>query len=98
MIHLTWDWTVFSGVLISGLLTGFVLGPQSWPLRAAEHIRPPVALAFVMGLSVGAAFFVPLAVFRIVAGLTAELQATVLYVVFCCTGSLGLALRAWRTR
>lgn len=93
MIHLIWSWPVFTAIVVSGLLTGFVFGPQAWPMRATAHIRPPVALALVMGLSVGAAFFVPLAVFRIVSGQTAELQATVLYFCFCVSGAFGLWIR-----
>lgn len=93
MIHLSWDWTIFWAIVFDGVLTGFVLGPQSWPMRAEARIPPPVALALAMGLSIGAAFFMPLAVFRIMTGGVAELQATVLYLVFAVTGTVGLWAR-----
>lgn len=98
MIHLSWDWTIFWAIAFDGILTGFVIGPQSWPMRNAARIRPPVALALAMGLSIGAAFFLPLAAFRIAAGGVAELQATVLYVVFAMTGSVGLWVRGVTVR
>jgi hypothetical protein len=93
VIQLTWDWSIFWAIVVSGALTGFVLGPQSWPLRQAEHIPPPALLALVMGLSVDAAFFLPLAVLRYLTGHTVELQATVLYAVYAVLGSVGLWLR-----
>lgn len=94
MIQLTWEWSIFWGIVIDGLLTGFILGPQSWPMRQAEKLKPPVLLALVMGLSVGASFFLPLAVFRYATGHTVELQATVLYLAFALAGTGGLWLRS----
>ena len=94
MIHLTWDPHVAAGIAVSGLLVGFFIGPQAWPLRLVAKERPPVALATILALTIWAAFFGSLAAFRLASGRVAELEATVLYLVFIAAGACGLWIRS----
>ena len=93
MFHLQWDWLVTYGICFSGAPSGFFIAPATWPARLEAHVNPPYATAMVVALTGWAAFFIPLAVFRAVAGETVELQATILSLIYLATGAVGLWLR-----
>jgi hypothetical protein len=90
MIHLTWEWLPFYGLVVVGFITGYLIWPFVWPRRAFGTDRFPVAAATIVATATSLNFVVFLAALRYVGGATVELQASLLLLSFVCACAVGL--------
>lgn len=88
-----WDWPTALGLVIVGLVIGYVLVPMAWPV---ETVNFPVRMTSFLTTVIGTVFFILIFTVRALAGvpnieriLTSALQ----WVVFSVSISAGLKLR-----
>ena len=92
-----WDWPSVLGLVVVGIAFGWIAVPLAWPVRAAAHEEPPVAMAaFLMVLMFVVAFFF-LIMFRYLTVPTPIAERTIgtalELLVFAFSAGIGLAIR-----
>lgn len=90
-----WDaLTLFS----VGVMIGYLVFSQVWPLRTQSNLPYPIPLAAVVANGTFLVFFLLLLMLRWVGGQPFPLATAVEGLIFSMGGTIGLAIRNWRRR